>query len=294
MQLMSGKEVSQAVYSDLETRTKEFIVTHGYAPCLAVVLVGNDPASESYVASKKKACDRLGYSHQDYLLPAETSQDTLLSLINTLNTDPTVHGILVQLPLPLHIDTELIIEAIDQNKDVDGFHPNSIGKLLIGLPSFVSCTPLGVLTILDHYQIETAGKHVVILGRSNIVGKPLAALLMQKGRDATVTVCHSRTKNLSSFTSTADILIAAIGSPHFVKATMVKPGAVVVDVGINRISDTQAKKGYILVGDVDFDEVSPVCSSITPVPGGVGVMTIAMLMKNTLQAATSLALKDIQ
>ena len=292
MQVMSGKEVSQAVYADLHARVGSFVHSHGYAPTLAVVLVGSDPASQSYVRSKKKACLSLGFGHQDYLLPEDASQEELLGLVRRLNADNSVHGILVQLPLPSHMDTGEVIETIDQHKDVDGFHPSSVGKLLIGLPTFVSCTPLGVMEMLDHYKIETAGKHVVIVGRSNIVGKPLAALLMQKGRDATVTVCHSRTKDLASIALQADILIAAIGSPRFIRSSMVKEGAVVIDVGINRVEDSSAKRGYRLVGDVDYDTVSPHCSFITPVPGGVGVMTIAMLMKNTLQAAISLADKD--
>ncbi len=292
MQDMLGKEVSQAVYEDLRTRTETFVQTYGYAPALAVILVGNDPASQSYVRSKKKACLSLGFGHQDYTFSEECTQEELLSVVRRLNDDPTVHGILVQLPLPAHIDSEAIIEAIDQHKDVDGFHPISVGKLLIGLPTFVSCTPKGVLEMLDYYKIATEGKHVVIVGRSNIVGKPLAALLMQKGRDATVTVCHSRTADLASITSSADILIAAIGKPLFVQPSMVKEGAVVIDVGINRVDDPSAKRGYRLVGDVDYDAVLPHCSFITPVPGGVGVMTIAMLMKNTLQAALLLADKD--
>ncbi len=292
MQVMSGKEVSTAVYADLHSQAETFIHTYGYAPKLAVVLVGSDPASQSYVRSKKKACISLGFDHEDYIFSSDIIQEELLSLVKKLNADASVHGILVQLPLPPHIDTDLIIETIDQHKDVDGFHPMSVGKLLIGLPTFVSCTPLGVLSMLDHYKIETEGKHVVIVGRSNIVGKPLAALLMQKGRDATVTVCHSRTADLPSLTSSADILIAAIGKPHFIQPSMVKEGSVVIDVGINRVEDPSAKRGYRLVGDVEYDTVSPRCSFITPVPGGVGVMTIAMLMKNTLQAATSLAVKD--
>lgn len=292
MQVMSGKEVSKAVYADIQTRTEAFMQTHGYAPTLAVVLVGSDPASQSYVRSKKKACLSLGFGHRDYPLSEDTTQEELLTIVRNLNADPAVHGILVQLPLPAHMDSEAVIEAIDPHKDVDGFHPISVGKLLIGLPTFVSCTPLGVLAMLDHYKIETAGKHVVIVGRSNIVGKPLAALLMQKGRDATVTVCHSRTTDLASHTSSADILIAAIGKPLFIKPSMVKEGAAVIDVGINRVDDPSDKRGYRLVGDVDYDAVSPHCSFITPVPGGVGVMTIAMLMKNTLQAALALADKD--
>jgi len=292
MQVMSGKEVSKAVYADLQTRVEAFVKAHGYAPTLAVVLVGNDPASQSYVQSKKKACLSLGFGHQDFILAESITQEEILTVVRNLNTDPSVHGILVQLPLPAHMDSEAVIETIDQHKDVDGFHPMSVGKLLIGLPTFVSCTPLGVLEMLDHYKIETEGKHVVIVGRSNIVGKPLAALLMQKGRDATVTVCHSRTSNLASLTSIADILIAAIGKPLFIKPSMVKEGAVVIDVGINRVEDPSDKRGYHLEGDVDYATVSPHCSFITPVPGGVGVMTISMLMKNTLQAALLLADKD--
>ena len=292
MQDMVGKDVSHAVYEDIRTRTEAFVLSHGYAPTLAVVLVGNDPASQSYVRSKKKACLSLGFGHHDYSLSEESTQQELLSVVKKLNADPSVHGILVQMPLPAHMDSEAVIEAIDPDKDVDGFHPISVGKLLIGLPTFVSCTPLGVLAMLDHYKIETSGKHVVIVGRSNIVGKPLAALLMQKGRDATVTVCHSRTTDLPSLTSRADILVAAIGKPHFIQPSMVKEGAVVIDVGINRVEDSSTKRGYRLVGDVDYDAVSPHCSFITPVPGGVGVMTIAMLMKNTLQAALLLADKD--
>ncbi len=293
MQVMSGKEVSKTVYAELQARTEAFIQANGYAPNLAVVLVGNDPASQSYVKSKKKACLSLGFGHQDYTLSEDSTQQELLQLVKNLNADPSVHGILVQLPLPEHMDSEAIIETIDQHKDVDGFHPMSVGKLLVGLPTFVSCTPMGVLEMLDHYKIATSGKHVVIVGRSNIVGKPLAALLMQKGRDATVTVCHSRTADLASHTASADILIAAIGKPLFIKPSMVKEGAVVIDVGINRVEDPTPKRGYRLVGDVEYATVSSHCSFITPVPGGVGVMTIAMLMKNTLQAAESFADKDI-
>ena len=292
MQLLTGKEVSEAVYGDLEKQTSEFIAKHGFAPTLAVVLVGNDPASQSYVKSKKKACISLGFGHRDYELPADTTEKALLDLVKQLNADPTVHGILVQMPLPEGLDENLVIETIDSKKDVDGFHPVNVGKLLIGLPCFVSCTPKGVLEILDFYHIETKGKHAVIIGRSNIVGKPMAALLIQKGRDATVTVCHSKTENLKEIVKTADIIIAAIGKPLFVTSDMVKKGAVIIDVGINRIDDPSRKKGYRIVGDVDFEQVQDTCSAITPVPGGVGVMTIAMLMKNTLQAAKQLAHED--
>lgn len=292
MQLLTGKEVSEAVYGDLEKQTSEFIAKHGFAPTLAVVLVGNDPASQSYVKSKKKACISLGFGHRDYELPADTTEKALLDLVKQLNADPTVHGILVQMPLPKGLDENLVIETIDSKKDVDGFHPVNVGKLLIGLPCFVSCTPKGVLEILDYYHIETKGKHAVIIGRSNIVGKPMAALLIQKGRDATVTVCHSKTENLKEIVKTADIIIAAIGKPLFVTSDMVKKGAVIIDVGINRIDDPSRNKGYRIVGDVDFEQVQDTCSAITPVPGGVGVMTIAMLMKNTLQAAKQLVHED--
>ena len=276
----------------MEKQTSEFIAKHGFAPTLAVVLVGNDPASQSYVKSKKKACISLGFGHRDYELPADTTEKALLDLVKQLNADPTVHGILVQMPLPKGLDENLVIETIDSKKDVDGFHPVNVGKLLIGLPCFVSCTPKGVLEILDYYHIETKGKHAVIIGRSNIVGKPMAALLIQKGRDATVTVCHSKTENLKEIVKTADIIIAAIGKPLFVTSDMVKKGAVIIDVGINRIDDPSRKKGYRIVGDVDFEQVQDTCSAITPVPGGVGVMTIAMLMKNTLQAAKQLVHED--
>jgi methylenetetrahydrofolate dehydrogenase (NADP+)/methenyltetrahydrofolate cyclohydrolase len=292
VQILTGKEVSSAVYGDLEKEASEFIAKHGFAPTLAVILVGDNPASQSYVKSKKKACISLGFGHRDYNLPSDTTEKTLLDLVKALNADDSVHGILVQMPLPDGLDENLIIETIDSRKDVDGFHPENVGKLLIGLPCFVSCTPKGVLEILDFYHIETKGKHVVIIGRSNIVGKPMAALLIQKGRDATVTICHSRTENLSTITKTADILIAAIGKPLFVKAEMVKPDAVLIDVGINRVEDPTHVRGYRLVGDIDFDRVKDTCSAITPVPGGVGVMTIAMLMKNTMQAARQLAHED--
>jgi methylenetetrahydrofolate dehydrogenase (NADP+)/methenyltetrahydrofolate cyclohydrolase len=291
---LTGKEVSEAVYDDLKKKCIDFTESYGVSPTLAVVLVGNDPASQSYVASKRKACIALGFGHRDYHLDEHTSEGQLLDLVRSLNADPQVHGILVQMPLPAGLDEHKVIETIDSRKDVDGFHPENVGKLLIGLPTFVSCTPQGVLEILDHYKIETRGKHVVVLGRSNIVGKPMAALLMQKGRDATVTVCHSRTENLAAIARTADILVAAIGKPGFVDASMVKEGATVIDVGINRVEDSSRKRGYRLVGDVDFEQVKDRCSAITPVPGGVGVMTIAMLMKNTLQAASQLAQKDTQ
>jgi methylenetetrahydrofolate dehydrogenase (NADP+)/methenyltetrahydrofolate cyclohydrolase len=289
MQVLKGKEVADQAYVELEERCKSFIAQYGYSPSLAVVLVGEDPASQSYVASKQKACDRLGIEHKDYLLSDKTSETELLGLVKLLNEDNSVHGILVQLPLPSHINETAIIGAINPAKDVDGFHPQNVGNLLIGNPAFVSCTPLGILALLDHYRIETSGKHVVIVGRSNIVGKPMAALLMQKGRDATVTVCHSKTKDLPTITAQADILIAAIGRANFIKTAMVKQGCVIIDVGINRVEDASRARGYRLVGDVDYASVAPKTKAITPVPGGVGVMTIAMLMNNTILAAEQLA-----
>lgn len=294
MQILTGKEVAEKVYESLQSDCNAFVKKYGFPPTLAVVLVGSDPASQSYVQGKKQACLSLGFGHRDYHLPADTSQETLLGLVHTLNEDASVHGILVQMPLPSHLDADLVIQTIRVEKDVDGFHPQNVGNLLIGKPGFVSCTPLGVLQILDYYGISCSGKHVVILGRSNIVGKPMASLLMQKGRDATVTICHSKTEHLQQITKQADILIAAIGRPLYVTESMVKEGCVVIDVGINRVEDASRKRGYRLVGDVDYEQVAPHCKAITPVPGGVGVMTIAMLMKNTMQAALQLAQKETQ
>lgn len=285
MQVLKGKAVADHIYTTLEVESAKVHALLGRPPCLAVLLVGDDPASASYVASKQRACERLGFDHQDYHLPADTTEAALLAHIEALNTDDRVDGILVQLPLPEQISEETIIGAINPAKDVDGFHPYNVGSLLIGMPTFVSCTPLGILAMLDYYEIATSGKHVVIIGRSNIVGKPLAALLMQKGRDATVTVAHSRTNDLASLSRSADILIVAIGRAGFVTADMVGEGAIVIDVGINRVVDASAKRGYRLVGDVAYEEVAPKCQAITPVPGGVGVMTIAMLMHNTIEAA---------
>jgi methylenetetrahydrofolate dehydrogenase (NADP+)/methenyltetrahydrofolate cyclohydrolase len=285
MLLMSGKEVSQSIREKLAVECKEFVSVHGYAPTLAVVLVGENPASQTYVSAKRQACEELGYGHKDFTLPASTTQRELMEVVRQLNGDPAVHGILVQLPLPKGLDEDQVIEAIDPAKDVDGFHPQNVGRLLIGKDCFVSCTPKGVLAMLDYYGIGTDGKDVCIIGRSNIVGKPMAALLMQRGRDATVTVCNTHTKELAAHVRRADIVIAAAGRPGTVTADMVKDGAVVVDVGTNRVEDASKKKGWRLVGDVDFDAVSPKCSAISPVPGGVGPMTITMLMANTLLAA---------
>lgn len=285
MVVMSGKVVAEQVKKEVREACTVFVEKTGHTPCLAVVLVGSDAASATYVASKGRTCEEMGFTHQDHLLPETTDEKTLVQLIEQLNEDDSVDGILVQLPLPQHLDEKRVIQSIRPDKDVDGLHPVNMGKLLAGDSGFVACTPAGVLRMLDYYGIETAGREAVIIGRSNIVGKPMAALLMQKGRDATVTVCHSRTRDLAEHTRRADIIIAAIGKPLALTGEMVKDGAVVVDVGINRIPDETKKRGYRLVGDVNYDQVAPRCSAITPVPGGVGPMTIAMLMENTLKAA---------
>lgn len=286
MQLIHGPEVAAAVLAECEKEIAELALL-GRKPGLAVVLVGDDPASRAYVRSKDKKCRELGLHSVKLELPASTTQEELLKVIAGLNADPLIHGILVQSPPPKHIDENAVVMAIDPRKDVDGFHPVNVAKLALEDRSgFVPCTPLGCQRMLLHAGIETAGANVVVLGRSMIVGKPMALLLMAKGRggDATVTVAHSRTKNLAEVTRSADILIAAIGRPEFVKDDMVKEGAVVVDVGINRVEAPELPKGYKLVGDVAFDEVAPKCRAITPVPGGVGPMTIAMLMANTVKA----------
>jgi methylenetetrahydrofolate dehydrogenase (NADP+)/methenyltetrahydrofolate cyclohydrolase len=292
MRILTGKEVADKTMEEVRVGTLKFFDTSGIKPCLAVILVGDDPASTTYVASKRKACEHMGFSHKDFHLSENTSLEAILLLINTLNTDSEVHGILVQIPLPKHLDEDIVIATIDPRKDVDGLHPFNIGRLLLGQTGFVACTPAGILRILDHYGVSTVGKEVVVVGRSSIVGKPIASLLVQKGRDATVTMCHSRTNDLGMVTSRADILIVAIGKPLAITSHMVKPGAVVVDVGINRIDDPSKKRGYRIVGDVDYDSVTQVCEAITPVPGGVGVMTIAMLMHNTLEAALLQQNKD--
>lgn len=284
--LISGKVLSAEIRGELVEEIAA-LKKKRITPGLAVVLVGSDPASEVYVKSKRRTCAELGINSYAHDLPEKTTERKLLNLIKKLNADPKVHGILVQMPLPKHMDEQKILNAIDPDKDVDGFHPVNVGRLLNGEDCFVSCTPAGCQEMLVRSGYNPAGKHVVVLGRSNIVGKPVAALLMQKGLggDATVTVCHSRTKNLSKVTKQADILIAAIGIPEFVKARMVKEGVVVIDVGINRIPDKSRKSGSRLVGDVDFKGVSKKARAITPVPGGVGPMTIVMLMKNTVEAA---------
>ena len=282
--LISGTEVSEQIYGELRARIAA-LKERGITPGLAVVLVGEDPASQTYVRMKGRKCEELGMHSVTITLPADTPEEVLLGKIAELNADPAINGFLVQLPLPDHIDEDKVIEAIDPAKDVDGFHPVNVGRMLIGKPGFLPATPAGVMEMLRRSGVETAGKHAVIVGRSNIVGKPMAALLVQKGADATVTVAHSRTADLGEVTRTADILIAAVGRPRFITADMVKEGAVVIDVGTNRIDDPTHPKGSRLVGDVDFEAVKDKASAITPVPKGVGPMTICMLMANAVKAA---------
>jgi methylenetetrahydrofolate dehydrogenase (NADP+)/methenyltetrahydrofolate cyclohydrolase len=291
MTLIDGKAIAQKTHAASKAAVAA-LQARGITPGLAVVLVGDDPASRAYVRSKDKMCLELGMHSVKHELPATTSQADLIALVRKLNADPAIHGILVQSPPPPHIDERAIIETIDPRKDVDGFHPLSVARLALGdADGFVPCTPLGCQRLLIESGIETAGANVVVLGRSMIVGKPLALLLMNKGPggDATVTVAHSRTKNLPEVCRRADILIAAIGRPEFVRADFVQDGAVVIDVGINRVDDATSPKGYKIVGDVAFDEVAPKCRAITPVPGGVGPMTIAMLMANTIASAERFA-----
>ncbi len=286
--LINGKEVAEKIRESLRAEVAE-LTAQGRTPGLAVVLVGEDPASPVYVGSKVRACAELGIYSQKWALPAETTQEELVELIHKLNADPRIHGILVQSPPPPHIDEEAVILNIDPAKDVDGFHPINVAKLVLeDEEGFVPCTPMGCMELLAAYDIPTAGKHAVVIGRSMIVGKPMANLLVSKKANATVTIAHSRTKNLPELCRTADILVAAVGRPEMVTADFVKPGAVVLDVGINRIPDETRPRGYRIVGDVDFEAVKDQCSAITPVPGGVGPMTIAMLMANTVKACKQL------
>lgn len=284
--LILGKNVSESIYAELTERINK-LKSKGITPGLAVMLVGEDPASQVYVRTKGKKCEELGMKSVTIILPEGTTQDEILKKVDELNKDETIHGFLIQLPLPSHIDEKAVIKAIDPKKDVDCFHPVNVGKMLIGEPGFLPATPAGVQQMLIRSGVDTKGKHVVIVGRSNIVGKPMAAMMMQKGdgADATVTVVHSRTVDLPAITRTADILIVAIGKPKFITEDMVKEGAVVIDVGTNRVEDPTAKNGSRLVGDVDFDKVKDKTSAISPVPGGVGPMTICMLMANTVMAA---------
>jgi methylenetetrahydrofolate dehydrogenase (NADP+)/methenyltetrahydrofolate cyclohydrolase len=287
-EIISGKEVSKEIYGEMGDEIQAFSDKHNIPPFLTVILVGEDPASQVYVRMKGKKAAKLGIGSDTIRLPAETPEDELLGLIDKLNADNTVHGILVQLPLPKHINETNVLLRIDPAKDVDGFHPINVGKMLVGEDNLLlPCTPHGVQELLVRSGTTIEGAHVVVVGRSNIVGKPVAAILVQKkpGANATVTIVHTRTKNMGEICREADILIVAAGVPEFVRGEWVKPGAVVIDVGVNRVDDETSEKGYKLVGDVNFDEAKEVASKITPVPGGVGPMTICMLMKNTLQAA---------
>ncbi|WP_288489685.1 bifunctional methylenetetrahydrofolate dehydrogenase/methenyltetrahydrofolate cyclohydrolase FolD [uncultured Prevotella sp.] len=284
-QLIDGKATATAIKQQIAEEVKDILSKGGKQPHLAAVLVGHDGGSETYVKNKVLACEQCGFKSTLIRFEADVTEEELLACVDQLNKDNDVDGFIVQLPLPKHIDEQKIIMAIDYRKDVDGFHPINVGRMAIGLPCFISATPLGILTLLQHYNIPTSGKKCVVLGRSNIVGKPMAQLMIQKHLgDATVTVCHSRSKTLKEECREADIIIAAIGVPNFVTEDMVKEGAVVIDVGTTRVPDATAKNGFKLIGDVKFDEVAPHCSYITPVPGGVGPMTICSLMKNTLSA----------
>lgn len=284
--LIDGKATATAIKQQIAEEVKEMVANGAKRPCLAAVLVGHDGGSETYVKNKVIACEQCGFESRLIRYEDDVTEEELLACVAKLNNDPQIDGFIVQLPLPKHIDEQKIIMAIDYRKDVDGFHPINVGRMAIGLPCFVSATPLGIMTLLQHYHIETSGKKCVVLGRSNIVGKPMAQLMMQKPYgDATVTVCHSHTKDIKAECREADIIIAAIGRPDFVTADMVKEGAVIIDVGTTRVPDATKKKGFRLNGDVKFDEVAPKCSFITSVPGGVGPMTICSLMKNTLAAA---------
>lgn len=284
MTIIDGKEVSAALKKEIAAEVEKIKAHGGKIPYLVAVLVGDDGASQTYVGHKEKMCAEVGFRSTVLRLPAETTEDELLKEVERLNNDDEVDGFIVQLPLPKHIDEQKVIEAVDPRKDVDGFHPENAGRMMTGLPAFLPATPDGILALLRYYKIETAGKHCVVIGRSNIVGRPMANLLSQKGWDCTVTMCHSRTKDLKAVVASGDIIIAALGKAEFVTADMVKPGAVVIDVGITRVPSDKTKSGWKLLGDVKFDEVAPKCSYITPVPGGVGPMTIISLMQNTLKA----------
>ena len=286
MILLDGKQTADQVKLEIAEKVKSIVEKGGKRPHLAAILVGNDGASQTYVGHKEKACAQVGFKSTLLRFDTTITQEFLISEIKKINEDKDIDGLIVQLPLPKHIDEQAIIEAIDPKKDVDGFHPENVGRMVIGLPSFVSATPDGIMELLARYEIDTKGKHCVILGRSNIVGRPMSNLLSQKSNpgDCTVTMCHSRTKDIKSHTLQADIIVAALGVPEFLKGDMIKDGAVVIDVGITRV-EADTKTGFRLVGDVKFDEVAPKCSYITPVPGGVGPMTIVSLLKNTLKAS---------
>ena len=282
--IIDGKQIAADVRAEVAAKVAE-LKEKGIVPCLAVILVGENPASVSYVTGKRKALAEVGMADRSIQLPESTSEEELLKLIGELNADSSVHGILVQLPLPKHIDEDKVIMAIDPSKDVDGFHPVSVGNLMIGRPGFLPCTPHGIIVLLKKMGIETSGKHAVVIGRSNIVGKPVSILLARKDVNCTVTMCHTGTKDMGAITRQADIIVVASGHPHTLTADMVSDGAVIIDVGVNRIPDASKKSGFRLIGDCDFDDLVEKASYITPVPGGVGPMTIAMLMQNTLESA---------
>ena len=286
MVILDGKATSDKIKQEIAQMVKEKVANGGKRPHLVAILVGNDGASQTYVANKEKACAQVGFNSTLHRFPAEITQEELISKIEIINKNDDVDGLIVQLPLPSHIDEDAVINAIHPSKDVDGFHPENVGKMTLGLPTFVPATPYGILRLLSEYGVETSGKHCVIIGRSNIVGRPLANLMSLKDNpgDCTVTICHSHTKDIEKYTKQADIIIAALGSPGFVKGDMINEGTVIVDVGITRISDPTKKSGYRLEGDVDFESCAPKASYITPVPGGVGPRTIAMLMNNCVEA----------
>ncbi len=286
MQVLNGKETAQAIINSLKIEVAQLMARGAPVPHLVAILVGNNGASETYVASKVKACHEVGFKSTLIRLESEISEMKLLEIIRNLNTDPEVDGILVQLPLPAHISSEEVINTIEPAKDVDGFHPNNVGRMVQGQPSFIPATPYGIMLMLGHYKIDTAGKHAVVIGRSNIVGRPMSILLSAATNpgNCTVTICHSGTQNLKEICRSADIIVAALGRPGFIKEDMVKEGAVIIDVGITRVTDASKKSGYRISGDVDYASVAPKTSYITPVPGGVGPMTIAALMKNTFRA----------
>lgn len=286
MQILDGREASQVIKDELKLEVAQFSSRGNPVPHLVAILVGNNGASETYVASKVKACNEVGFKSTLIRMEEDVSSSKLLDMIHDLNADPDVDGILVQLPLPGHINADEVIHAIDAEKDVDGFHPNNVGRLVLGQPSFVPATPYGIILLLRHYKLDTNGMNAVVIGRSNIVGRPISILLSGTGNpgNCTVTICHSHTKNLKEICLGADLIVAALGKPGFLKADMVKEGAIVVDVGITRIPDESRKSGYRISGDVDYANVAPKCSYITPVPGGVGPMTIAALLKNTFRA----------
>lgn len=286
MNLIDGKKIAAKIKAEIAEEVKALVANGHKVPHLAAIIVGNNGASETYVGHKEKGCAEVGFKSSIFRFEESATEAELLATIKQLNEDPEIDGFIVQLPLPKHIDENKVIEAIDPKKDVDGFHPINVGRMMIGLPAYISATPYGIMELLKRYKIETAGKHAVVIGRSNIVGRPMANLLSQKGYpgDCTVTMCHSRTKNLNEVCKSADILIAALGAPEFVTKEMVREGAVVIDVGITRVKSETSKSGWKLLGDVKFDEVAPKCDYITPVPGGVGAMTIVALLTNTLKA----------